>query len=317
MVFILIIMLISLVVICFYLLRKQKKIQNEAYHLIEQSKKEVALSLQKERNRLEQESEKTMQGLLEDHSMTVVGIQENYEKKLSKQKDYINFLQRSLKCPKDAATYRVLKDIKKLCLNEQLIQEEDMLIIGNIFLPYYTINGENKIKQLSHVLLLPTGIYLIESKYWEGRVYHGLTRELSHPLDFLFDIFHEEELKDGEHTFILTRKKGSDVSGEFKNTLNIELQMNIGRELCDLAKELERSLFDLDSSQVVPILYFDSPKDDHRIRNYSERDLPQVCIGPKDLNLFIRKELQSQEWLLSAAELKEVKQRLENLYYFA
>ncbi|MTT31521.1 hypothetical protein GMB86_05770 [Terrilactibacillus sp. BCM23-1] len=315
MVFILIIMLVSLVVICFYLLSKQKKIKNEAYHLIEQSKKEVALSLEEERSRLEQESEKTMQELLEDHSMTVVGIQENYEKKLSKQKDYINFLQRSLKCPKDAATFRILKDIKKLCINEQLIQEEDMLIIGNVFLPYYTMDGENKIKQLSHVLLLPTGIYIIESKYWEGRVYHGLTREQSHPLDFLFDIFHEEALKGGEHTFILSRKKGSDVSGGFKNTLNIELQMNIGRELCDLANELKRSLFNLDSSRVVSVLYFDSPKDDNRIHNYSERDWPQVCIGPKDLNLFIRKELQSQEWLLSAEDLFEIKQQLEGLNY--
>ena len=50
-----------------------------------------------------------------------------------------------------------------------------MYIIPNVFIPF-TYNGKVRTRQIDHLILLPVGIYVIETKYWRGKIVHGLTK---------------------------------------------------------------------------------------------------------------------------------------------
>lgn len=62
-----------------------------------------------------------------------------------------------------------------------------MVIMGNVFVPYEE-NGETKTRQIDHLVILPSDIYIIETKYWRGTVIHGINRKMRNQLQMIFHL---------------------------------------------------------------------------------------------------------------------------------
>ncbi|WP_412177821.1 nuclease-related domain-containing protein [Sporosarcina sp. YIM B06819] len=54
----------------------------------------------------------------------------------------------------------------------------------------YIENNHDQVRQIHHIVLLPTNIFIVETKYWKGKVVHGLSKKMpENSLFFLMSCF--------------------------------------------------------------------------------------------------------------------------------
>src|SRR5699024_7720163 len=82
----------------------------------------------------------------------------------------------------------------------------EMLILNNIFIPYLD-QQQKTVRQIDHLIVLPTGVFIIETKHLKDIVVHGLKKEsLGQYASFFKAIFLNEE-NNYEKTFVIEEKR--------------------------------------------------------------------------------------------------------------
>lgn len=302
--------------IVYYLIRKQKKIKGQAETWMEQSKNETSAAISETENRLKQDSETKIKTLLTENNATIAGIEESYEKRLERDEELIDYLRGTQRSEKTFAAYQSLAAIKKILMQADRLSAQQMVIAGNVIIPTRTDEDSFSAARTDTLVILPTGLYPIDTKRYRGKVFHGITRENAHGFDRLIEEVSPNHENQSEQTVVLGKRQNEKSGNVIRIT--VDCHPEISAPVMRAAAEF-RSYLDthgISVKHIVPIIYFmDDPADDMKTENFSERGLPRICLNQNDLYQMINKELNQEEWILSAGEQQKMKQLFsENSY---
>lgn len=222
---------------------------------------------------------------------------------------YINKLYKMSVNRGEILTYQLLREIKMELIEDHLIEEEDILILNNIFVPYN--NGKSKtVRQIDQLIILPTGVYIIETEHLSDVVVHGLTKEKLGEYAVIFDVMFPEDAKDIEKTFVIIP---GDQSSEHSKETRIVSQNNPGIEVRETARILTSYLskeikFNQIIKQIVYFNYSESVK--NRVLNFSTLENINVFTDRDQVSNYFKNELTSQERVVSREELQTIKSAL-------
>lgn len=303
-----IIMIVLMAGTIFYLLKRQRKLRRETQEWIERSKKETAASIALNEERLKNESEEAVRKMMADHSVLVADIEDTYERQLQQKQESIDYLKRNWHNSEEMETFKMLSNIKKIFIKEHLLSDKGMLIIGNIFIPSFSETGGMKLGHIDHLVLLPSGLYAIETKDLPGRVFHGLSRANAHGFHLFLDMLCPNAANEEEHTLIFTKKKNNGPDENPDGALSVALHTEIGSQITEAAEQLMKkiALHDARVSEVTPIMCLGGRKsEEDRVANYATREKPLVFFEQKALYLFFQNELSQKNWIYSGEDLEK------------
>src|SRR5690625_7941353 len=119
-------------------------------------------------------------------------------------------------------TYQLLREIKQELILTNMINDSEMLILNNIFIPYLD-QQQKTVRQIDHLIVLPTGVFIIETKHLKDIVVDGLKKEsLGQYASFFKALFPNEE-NNYEKAFVI---EGQSTSSHVQRELNIIAQKN-------------------------------------------------------------------------------------------
>ncbi|HDX9614903.1 TPA: NERD domain-containing protein, partial [Bacillus toyonensis] len=148
----------------------------------QQEKNDIEHDLKQENQNLEVAYKNILIQEKEKYETEVAEIQES----INELNNYIEDIQKYSRNSGEIITHQILSELKRTWVSNGALSETDMYIIPNVFIPF-TYNGKVRTRQIDHLILLPVGIYVVETKYWRGKIVHGLTKKRAKNFSFLLD----------------------------------------------------------------------------------------------------------------------------------
>jgi hypothetical protein len=195
-------------------------------------------------------------------------------------------------------THQILENFKTDLIRKRTISPDEMIIMPNIFIP----EESGKTRQIDHVVLLATGIYIIETVHWKGQIVMGLTRKGSHRFSFLADLLDKEK----EETLVFDK----DESG----VLTVKTYENPLSQVQQTAVILSNYLQSQDISTWINTLVFFN-FDEKEVHDWSDNSIVKRFTNKEQLQQFFINELTSQKRIYGAFQLKNIKQLIESANY--
>jgi hypothetical protein len=262
---------------------KQKEMRNSHYQELEAIKE-----IQKA----------SMEAAAAAYDEKVLQISESYQHQIEKlmmenetiRKNYLN--------QGEILTHQILEHMKTTFIQERIILPDEMIIMPNIYIP----EGNGKKRQIDHVILLPTGIYVIETKHWKGHIVLGLTRMGSHKFSFLANLLDDEKQEavifDKNKLGELTVKTCENPLGEIQNTTVI---------LSNYLKSQEIKTW------ITPLLFFNH--EESEVHDWSDNSIVTRICNKEQLQHFFFQELTTKERIYGAFQLKNIEHCMEIANY--
>lgn len=196
-----------------------------------------------------------------------------------------------------------LIQLKERLVRNERIRPEDMHVLANIYLPGRDLKRTEK---LAHLVLTRTGIYLLDSHYWKGHIYHGVD-QTQFSVDPMFEhVFSLLDLDPYiEHSLAMER------SSEDRRIYFRTLDNNI-EDLKRRAELLQETL-NL-SYPVTAITYFNKEgHDSGSMNNYSRDKKVKVIVGEEELEQFFEKYVFHGRFQYSVDELNHIIDEIDHL----
>lgn len=206
---------------------------------------------------------------------------------------------------------QVLLEIKKHLIEQNLITSDEMLVEGNLFIPSME-NNNHQLSQIDHIVLLPTNIFIIETKYWKGKVVHGLSKNNAGKLSFLLDELFPSVDKEKENVFLFSSKDTDNGQKE----VNMFTYDNPVTQVRKTAMKLKSFLSDKDPKYnlVRTIVYYGYPNSRHNFvvdmssQSGSKKMLDtEVITDKEELKRFFQEELENQKPRYTTEDLLDIK----------
>ncbi|WP_077325320.1 nuclease-related domain-containing protein [Virgibacillus siamensis] len=228
---------------------------------------------------------------------------------ISKLNKNINDLQRYSRNHGEIVTHQILEHLKSELVQENMISSVEMYILPNLFIPFEE-NGNLKTRQMDHLVLLPTGFYVVETKYWQGKIVHGLTQENAGSFSFIADIMTSKNPSTRKHTLVFV----PDDEG-----IQVKSYGNPTQQVMTTALTLRKYInthFDRNPF-ITPVVYFgySSDKETDGVIDLSDNQNVPRLVGETEIRQYFRNQLRNEEKRHSKEELKEVKENLEGINY--
>ncbi|WJD83538.1 nuclease-related domain-containing protein [Priestia megaterium] len=220
----------------------------------------------------------------------IVFIWHHFSKEIKKVTDYYQeALETERKFSRNRGeiiTQIVLEDMKKEFLKDGKIKENEMFILPNLFIPNQGNPRKLEIRQIDHLLLLKTGLYIIETKHWKGTILFGATEKSLHNenlnLSFIYNMMTDSKKnEDNEQTFIFKSEKTKSI-GEESRQIVIQNYGHPTKQVRGAAKTLKEFLneklsFNVD--YVKGLVYFNYESGGHnRLINHSKNDKNEKVV---------------------------------------
>lgn len=329
-----VIVLLSFTVITFYIKYKRAIKKNESTikkceEQISLSNKEITATLVESAEKYNRQLQMESKGIHEQYKEKVEKIKnvvaqqynkdfqkikkekEDTEEKISKLEKYIKSLEKYSRNRGEVITHKKLVDIKRNLIKNQSISQEDMIIMGNIFIPY-TDKNEIKTRQIDHLILSQSGILIIETKFWKGKILHGISKKNDGGMPIIVNNMFPENAEDKEETIIIEpSKKNDDNIREFKITTYDNPVKQVRLTALRLNEYITQRLNI--SKGVGSLVYFAYPPDDKNfVKNYSlissdkDKFATLICTESSDLSTNIVNFLTNSEKKYSIDELKKI-----------
>ncbi|WP_165981119.1 nuclease-related domain-containing protein [Macrococcus lamae] len=228
---------------------------------------------------------------------------ETYDETVSRQALQIDSLKHLSKNGGEYLTDMTLIQLKERLVRNERIRPEDMHVLANIFIPGRDLKRTEKI---SHIVLTRTGIYILDSHYWKGHIYHGVDQTQ----------FSAEPMF--EHVFSLL-----DIDPYIEQTLAMERDETKGavyfRSLRDNIEDLKRRAELVEETfqlkfPVTSIAYFNKEgHDSGTMNNFSRDKQVKVVVGEDELELFFEKYVFHGRFQYSVDELEAIRDEIEHL----
>ena len=110
----------------------------------------------------------------------VMRMNESYQREMEKLIIENEEIRKNFRNQGEILTHQILENFKADLISKKIIPADEMIIMPNIFIP----EGNGNARQIDHLVLLSTGLYVIETKDWTGHIVLGLTRMGSHKFSF-------------------------------------------------------------------------------------------------------------------------------------
>ncbi|MEO2282954.1 nuclease-related domain-containing protein [Bacillus licheniformis] len=221
----------------------------------------------------------------------------------------------------EVITHTILTELKEKLISEGKINENEMVIMGNVFVPYEE-NGETKTRQIDHLVILPSDIYIIETKYWRGTVIHGINRKnaesIANDFSFVFEQLFPKANSDTEKTIIFMKNSNIDKDSEQKNSINISYYDNPRNQVMDTMYKLRNFLITYNNkfNYVEPIVYFGYPEDkENRVIDYSTKDKNRFTSKASLCEYFKNEVLKPAKYTVD--EIQQIKRIMQKVNYLS
>ncbi|MGG3523261.1 NERD domain-containing protein [Bacillus pseudomycoides] len=289
--------------------------QNEKAQILnnfEQQKNDIEHNFNQKNQNLEIAYKEVFKQTQKEHATKVAEMQES----MNELNNYIEDIQKYSRNTGEIITHQILSELKKTWVSNGTLSETDMYIIPNVFIPF-TYNGKMRTRQIDHLILLPVGIYVVETKYWRGKIVHGLTKTLAKDFSFLLDMVPNS--KKSSQTLVFIPSQSSDETGRLVNTI----QVRSYGEPTDQASRTAVTLNEYLNAQVqwkapyvTPVVYFGYPNQDNTnglVELAKENKVARFTTAGQ-LQDFFKQELTKPQ-KLSNVQLQEIKSIVEHVNY--
>ncbi|WP_210367537.1 nuclease-related domain-containing protein [Bacillus sp. REN3] len=284
---VIVILIFTVFALLAFLMRKTKK-HREA---IEQFEIEAVASLEKVEKDLEKQKEHWLDKAREDYQAKIEGF-----------KEYVNGVEKISRTASEIKTHTNLMEMKERMVSKGLITPSEMKVVSNVFLPVLAANQAIQPAKIDHIVLMKTGIYIIDTVEIDGEILYGMTMEKAKEFSFVLDHLFRGGEKSGERTIVVE----ADHIGEIKMKPIDNPAVKVMQDV-DLVKQALDTQVDYFS--LTPILYFDPEA--AQLRNFSEQSIPYVFNDKKTFEGFFASQLERGGSLHTEIELERIKKIIE------
>ncbi|WP_424474794.1 nuclease-related domain-containing protein [Oceanobacillus kimchii] len=292
--------IIIFAIVIVFLLKRTKNMEREHEYNIDSITEEVSATMETQTSEYENM-------LHNEHQRFEIELNKEinrFNKIISDKNDYINSLKAFSINSGEVETHNILLHVKDMLVKQNLVQKEEMVILGNLFVPYNK-GLELKTKQIDHFILLPTGMYIIETKKWSGTVLHGVSYGQDETLDLLIhSMFPYDDHK--EHTIVI---KNDGVPEPLQANVKVISYGNPSNQVIETALKLKHFLEEANPKYnfVEPIVYYNCASQNHTVvKNYSNNDRVNIFTDEKSLYTFFLEELTTKNRKYQHEELADI-----------
>ncbi|MDR4983718.1 chromosome segregation protein [Bacillus cereus] len=205
-------------------------------------------------------------------------------------------------------THETLHYMKRGFIEQGIILDNEFHIMPNVFIR--NKRGGNDFR-IHHLILCKTGIYLLETKKWTGKLIHGVTKENASIYSFMIDeIGKYQQEVEKEETFEY-------ITGEDSLTIQVKNEGNpvyrakkLSYILYNFLKEMQ---VDIVKENVKPIVYFynESGKE---VLDLSEEKTPRLK-DREQIVTFFRNEILTGKVIYTDQELEKLREIISRMNY--
>lgn len=308
-----VIIIVFLIGLLFFTQYKNKKTINSYNYLIERSKGEVTATLEVNKENYEKELENKITSMKVEKEEEIRKIELDHMNEVKRMNKYISNLEKYSRNRGEILTHEILCQIKNSLIKKGILASEEMIIMGNIFIPFPYKENELMSRQIDHLILLPNNIYIIETKYWQGKVLQGLSKENAGELSNILNTLYPSLEKGIEKTLVVG---SAELKGDKKiRELNIVSYGNPVNQVRDTARKLNEYIKEKTHKKklVKTIVFFGYPTDENNyVKVYSkkpdEKDnlATMVCTDSQELGTYLSNEIINSNKVYSVDELNEI-----------
>ncbi|MEH6908544.1 nuclease-related domain-containing protein [Neobacillus drentensis] len=262
---------------------KQKELRND-YHQELEALKEIQKA--------------SMETAATQFDEQVMRMNESYQREMEKLIIENEEIRKNFRNQGEILTHQILENFKADLISKKIIPPDEMIIMPNIFIPESNGNA----RQIDHLVLLSTGLYVIETKDWTGHIVLGLTRMGSHKFSFLAELVDSEK----EESIVFNR----DESGALKVITYENPICQIQQSAVSLSNYLEGK--DI-PTWIHPLLFFNG--DEKEVHDWSDHSIVKRLTNKEQLHQFFIHELTTKNRIYGAFQLNNIKHIIENAHY--
>jgi Nuclease-related domain len=228
----------------------------------------------------------------------VMLMSESYHRELEKLIIENEEIRKNYRNQGEIITHQILENFKTDLISKKIIPPDEMIILPNIFIP----DGNGNIRQIDHLVLLSTGIYVIETKDWSGHIVLGLTRMGSHKFSFLAELVDSKK----EESLVFDRDE--------LGALSVRTYENPICQVQQSAVILSNYLEGKDiTTWINSLLFFNN--DEKEVHDWSDNSIVKRLTNKEQLQQFFINELTSKNRIYGAFQLNNIKHIIENAHY--
>ncbi|AEA17287.1 MULTISPECIES: NERD domain-containing protein [Bacillus] len=204
--------------------------------------------------------------------------------------------------------YETLHYMKRGFIEKGIILDAEIEIMPNVFIKN---NSEINDNRIHHLILCKTGIYLLETKEWEEKLIHGLTKENAGIYSFMIDEMgkYQQELEKEETFEYIVGKDSSTI--QVKNEGNpVYKAKKLSQILYNCLKEMQANSI---KEKVKPVVYFYN-ENGKEIIDLSSEETPRLK-DREQIVTFFRNEILAGKVVYTAQELEQIREMISRMNY--
>ncbi|TKI11661.1 NERD domain-containing protein [Bacillus wiedmannii] len=274
-----------------------KNIEQKKYNDLQISAARELENMRMMKNQLAVQHSKERSEMQEKHSNEI----HMFQKLIANMREYT-------KNGAEVNTHETLHYMKRGFVEQGIILDTEFHIMPNVFIRNQ--HGGNDCR-IHHLVLSKTGMYLLETKEWTGKLIHGLTKENASIYSFMIDeIGKYQQEVEKEETFEC-------VTGEDSLTIQVKNEGNpvyrakkLSHILYNYLKEIQ---VDIVKEKVKPIVYFynESGKE---VLDLSEEKTPRLK-DREQIVTFFRNEILTGKVIYTDQELEKLREIISRMNY--
>ncbi|MYW22250.1 NERD domain-containing protein [Bacillus thuringiensis] len=205
-------------------------------------------------------------------------------------------------------TYETLHYMKRGFIEQGIILDAEIEIMPNVFIKN---NSEINDNRIHHLILCKTGIYLLETKEWEEKLIHGLTKENAGIYSFMIDEMgkYQQELEKEETFEYIVGKDSSTI--QVKNEGNpVYKAKKLSQILYNCLKEMQANSI---KEKVKPVVYFYN-ENGKEIIDLSSEETPRLK-DREQIVTFFRNEILAGKVVYTVQELEQIREMISRMNY--
>ncbi|MBE5108884.1 NERD domain-containing protein [Bacillus thuringiensis] len=242
------------------------------------------------------------------HSKERSEMQDKHSNEIHMFQKLIADLREYTKNSAEVNTQEALHYMKQGFVEQGIILDNEFHIMPNVFIRN---NREINDNRIHHLILCKTGIYLLETKEWTGKLIHGVTKENASVYSFMIDeIGKYQQEVEKEETFEC-------ITGEDSLTIQVKNEGNpayrargLSHILYNCLKEMQ---VDIVKESVKPIVYFynESGKE---VLDLSNGETPRLK-DREQIVMFFRNEILTGKVIYTEQELDKIREMISQMNY--
>ncbi|AGE79543.1 TPA: NERD domain-containing protein [Bacillus thuringiensis] len=205
-------------------------------------------------------------------------------------------------------TYETLHYMKRGFIEQGIILDAEIQIMPNVFIKN---NSEINDNRIHHLILCKTGIYLLETKEWEEKLIHGLTKENAGIYSFMIDEMgkYQQEVEKEETFEYIVGKDSSTI--QVKNEGNPVYKVKkLSQILYNCLKEMQANSI---KEKVKPVVYFYN-ENGKEIIDLSSEETPRLK-NREQIVTFFRNEILAGKVVYTVQELEQIREMISRMNY--